>query len=125
MIADPGGRLLRGWIEVGDGREIQIAFVDGYLLQIRRIPGQQLHHGPAVAAVHGVIRLLHHEAGTFPQGRGHRLGSLNPVLLRRNRLSQHDPMAALLISADNSRNGSQIYVASILQFLQGSPAQVG
>ena len=113
VIADPGGGLLRGRVQMGDGCEIQIAFVDGDLLQVGCVIAQKLHHGPAVAAVHGMVGRLHHQIRAFPQGGCHRLGGLDAVFLRGNGLGQDDTVTALLVSADDGGNGAQIHRAAV------------
>jgi len=121
-IPDLFGCRLRGGIPMGDGGEIQIAFVYGNLFQIRCKFQEQFHHGLAAAAVQGMIGGLYHQSGAFAQGGGHRLPGLDFIFFGRQGFCQYYPAAVLLVPADDGGNSPQIYRTSVFQFFQGAPA---
>ena len=124
-VPDERGSLFGRGIAGRDGSKIQIAFVNGYLLQLgRKFFGEKLDHSLAVTPVKLVVGRLHDEAGTFAQGGCYRLPGLNSIFFCRDRFSQHDAVAAFLISADNRGNRPQVGFASVFQLFQGSPAQI-
>ena len=109
---------------MGDAGEIQVALVHADLLNVRRIGVQELHQPSAVLVIQGMVRRLHVDVRTLPQGICHRLSGVYPVLFCRDRFGQHYAVSGFPVPAYDSGNGPDIKRGAAFQLLYSSPAQV-
>ena len=121
-VLDHVSGLFRGGILPAKRRIIQIALVHTDLLEIRAEIRQKCHKFPAPAAVQLMIRRLQHQPGAFAQCIDDGFSGHDTVGLGRNRLGQDYAVPLGHVSADNRRNGAQVSLISIMQFLQCTPA---
>ena len=104
--------------------KIHVTLIHTYLFNIRRIRFQKIHKRMTISGIHLMIRRYRYKIRTFTKGIRHRFSCANAIFFRRDRLGKHDPMAGLLVSANDRRYLSKVCLCAVFQLFHCAPAKI-